>query len=150
MVEHFLGKEEVTSSSLVNSSRDETSVAISATLVFFVISEALTRDLYKPSFTKGGFGWNVNITPVGATAPTSSSLVNSSKEDKSLPFLFIYPSLSINKPPYYQKKYKKYIRRIQSTTFFTTFVIAYGALRDFASQKVKRESGENPEQCLLL
>jgi hypothetical protein len=89
---------------------------------------------------------------MGATAPTSSSLVNSSKEDESLPFFCLYTPhyQSINKPPYYQKKYKKYIRRIQSTIFFTTFVIAHGALRDFASQKVKRESGVNPEQCLLL
>ena len=59
------------------------------------------RDLYKPSFTKGGFGWNVNITPVGATAPTSSSLVNSSKMRQVLQIVatlvfFVYIPLTIN------------------------------------------------------
>ena len=39
---------------------------------------------------------------------------------------------------------------VQPKKNFSNFVIAHGALRDLASQKVKRESGVNPEQCLLL
>ena len=78
-----------TSSSLVNSS-EMRQVLQYLQHLFFVISEALTSDLYKPSFAKGGFGWNVNISPVGATAPTSSSLVNSSKESPKSDSFFVY------------------------------------------------------------
>lgn len=39
---------------------------------------------------------------------------------------------------------------VQPKKNFSNFVIAHGALRDLASQRVKRESGVNPEQCLLL
>ena len=45
---------------------------------------------------------------------------------------------------------KKIFQRVQSKKFFPIFVIAHGALSDRASRKVKRESGVNPEQCLLL
>ena len=40
--------------------------------------------------------------------------------------------------------------RVQPKKNFSIFVIAHGALSDRASRKVKRESGVNPEQCLLL
>ena len=78
-----------------STAQNEKQVSPTYDACFFVIGEALTSDLYKPSFAKGGFGWNVNISPVGATAPTSSSLVNSSKEGRCKSFLFFFVSAPI-------------------------------------------------------
>ena len=60
MVEHFLGKEEVTSSSLVNSSEKQASTFGDA--CFFVYVRELGLVTSKALLIKGGFGRFVNIT----------------------------------------------------------------------------------------
>ncbi len=65
VVEHFLGKEEVVSSSLINSSRKQMqSIGLHLLLLCSRLWLELTTS--KVLLFKGGFRWIVNIIPTGA------------------------------------------------------------------------------------
>ena len=78
-VEHFLGKEEVVSSILINSSESHPFGWL------FLFGERFNDSINsrppKSSFVKGGFRRNINITPTGASASVSSILINSSENE---------------------------------------------------------------------